>query len=108
MAFLIIAGETIPVPPGQPRETRFEVGRRGRAFDGSARSTVRARKGEWQVTTAAMTTAAADTMETALEGTPPLAASGDLTGSINVLVGNIERLSAGIGFVRLNFLVQEA
>ena len=108
MAFLIIAGQTIPVPPRQPRETRVEVGRRGRALDGSARSTVRARKGEWQVTTVAMTTAAADTMEAALEGTPPLAASGDLTGSINVLVGAIERTSAGIGFVQLSFLVQEA
>ncbi len=107
MAFLIIASQTIPVPVLEPVAPRVEIGHRGRSFDGSARSTVRARKGEWSIVTAYMTTAAADTIVTALEGTPPLAATGDLTGAINVLVGNIERAYKGV-LVRLSFLVQEA
>ena len=108
MAFLVIASQMIPVEVGGPVGPRIEIGQRGRAFDGSARSSVRAHKGEWPISTAYMTTAAADTMVTALEGTPPLAASGDLTGSINVLVGTIKREYKGIGQVRLSFNVQEA
>ena len=108
MAFLVIAGQTIPVEISGPVGPRVEIGRRGRAFDGSARSTVRARIGNWSIMTAYMATAAADTIVSALEGTPPLAASGDLTGSINVLVGNIQREHKGVGIVRLSFLVQEA
>ena len=107
MALLIIAGKTIPVEPRGPVGPRIEVGLRGRAFDGSARSTVRARKGEWSIVTVFMTAAAATTIVSALEGTPPLAASGDLTGSINVLVGNIQREHKVVGLVRLSFLVQE-
>ena len=108
MAFLVIASQMIPVEVGGPVGPRIEIGQRGRAFDGSARSSVRARKGEWPISTAYMTTAAADTMVTALEGTPPLAASGDLTGSINVLVGDIQREHKAVGLVRLSFNVQEA
>ena len=108
MAFLVIASNTIPVAVGGPVAPRVEIGARGRSFDGSARSTVRARKGRWAIVTAYMTTAAANTIVTALEGTPPLAATGDLTGAINVLVGEIERQFRGIGFVRLSFIVQEA
>ena len=107
MAFLVIASQTIPVVVSGPVAPRVEIGQRGRSFDGSARSTVRARKGEWPIVTAYMTTAAADTIVTALEGTPPLAASGDLTGFIDVLVGNIQREHRGVGKVRLSFVVQE-
>ena len=106
MAFLVIAGQTIPVEIVGPDAPRTEIGRRGRSFDGSARSTVRARKGEWPIVTAYMTTAAADTIVTALEGTPPLAATGDLTGAINVLVGTIQRSYKGT-LVRLSFITQE-
>ena len=108
MAFLVIASQTIPVEVGGPVGPRVEIGRRGRAFDGSARSSVRARKGEWSIVTVYMTAAAASTIVTALEGTPPLAASGDLTGSIDVLVGQIQRDHQAVGKVRLSFLVQEA
>ena len=108
MAFLVIAGQTIPVEVAGPVGPRVEIGQRGRAFDGSARSSVRARKGEWSITTVIMTTAEANTIVSALEGTPPLAASGDLTGSINVLVGDIQREHRGVGKVRLSFLVMEA
>ena len=107
MAFLVIAGQTIPVEVKGPVAPREEIGRRGRAFDGSARSTVRARKGNWPIVTPFMTTAEANTIVSALEGTPPLAASGDLTGLIDVLVGNIQKQYDGT-VVRLSFLVQEA
>ncbi len=111
MAFLIIAGQTIPVLMQEPTSSRGEVGRRGRAFDGSARSTVRARKEDWPIVTKYVLRATADTMVSALEGSPPLAASGDLTGSINVLVGGIRkrhRKFATGEHVQLSFLVQEA
>ena len=108
MAFLVIASNTIPVNVVGPVAPRVEIGTRGTAFDGSARSTVRARKGRWSIVTVYMTTAAAATIVTALEGTPPLAATGDLTGAINVLVGEIQREHKGVGKVRLSFIVQEA
>lgn len=107
MAFLVIAGVTIPVEVVGPDAPRVEIGHRGRAFDGSARSTVRARKGEWPIVTAYMTPAKADTIVTAIEGTPPLAASGDLTGFIDVLVGVVQRRYNGTT-VRLSFFMQEA
>ncbi len=111
MAFLIIAGETIPVLMQEPTSSRSEVGRRGRAFDGSARSTVRARKEEWPIVTKYIPRATADTIVSALEGTPPLAATGDLTGAINVLVGGIrkrhKKFAAG-EYVQLSFIVHEA
>ena len=89
MPYLVIASQTIEVAHDTPVRTRVEVGERARAFDGTPRTSVRARKDEWSITTAWMTRANADTLLTALEGTPPLAASGDMLGSVNVQVADI-------------------
>lgn len=111
MAFLVIAGQTIPVLLEEPESIRVEIGRRERAFNGDLRSSVRVRKEEWPIITKLIPRATADTIITALEGTPPLAASGDMAGSINVLVGGItkrhQKFSSG-EHVQLSFLVMEA
>lgn len=80
MPFLVIDGETILVAPSQAPRQVIEIGDKERAFSGTLRSTIRARKREWDVTTVPMPQADADALEAVLEGTPPLTCSGDLLG----------------------------
>lgn len=83
MPFLTVGGVTVEVTPGGSSRTVTEIGDRARAFNGTMRSTVRDRKKAFQFTTVPMTQAAATTLETALNGTLPVAATGDRTGAIN-------------------------
>lgn len=83
MPFLVVGGVTVNVATDASSRTVQEIGDRARAFDGTMRSTVRARKKAWSFTTVPMTDAAASTLETALNGTLPVAVSGDITGSVN-------------------------
>lgn len=80
MAFLITAGVTVPVALGQSASSPDEIGDRARAFDGAMLSTIRDRKEQWRIQTTPMPRADANTLRAALEGTPPLACSGDLLG----------------------------
>lgn len=81
MAFLTVAGVTVPVSVNQFTSKRIEVGTTERAFDGTMRSSIRARKNEWSIVTAMMPAADAESLISTLEGTPPLSAAGDLVGS---------------------------
>jgi len=83
MATLTVGGVTVPVSTQTPptRET-VEYGDFTEAFDGTDRGTIVARKRVWTVTTALMTQAAADTLEAAILGTPPVTANGDLYGNV--------------------------
>lgn len=82
MAFLIVSGITVKVSPANSTKSEDEVGDFARAFDGTARSTVRARKRNWHVATIPVARATADTLETALKSaTLPLVCSGDLLGA---------------------------
>lgn len=80
MAALVVAGITVPVARDGASITPIEIGKRERAFDGNMLSSIRARKTQLRIRTIAMTDAAADALEAALEGAPPLACSGDLLG----------------------------
>lgn len=92
MAFLVVAGQTVPVAMGTAEATVQEVGDKGRAFDGTQLSTVRDRKDVYRIQTTPMLRTAANTLETALEGTPPLTCSGDLLGaSTNCHVSQIRK-----------------
>lgn len=112
MAFLIVASQTIPVTMEAFDGEDVPIGETGRAFDGSARSSVRGWKSQWEVTTAWMAQSDAETLITALKGAPPLAASGDLTGSLNVVISAIRRvghkkLATGEGY-QVAFTMMEA
>lgn len=81
MPALVVGGVTVSVAPGGAREAVVEIGDRARAFDGTMRSTVRSRKKAWPITTIPMTQGDATTLETALNGTLPVACSGDILGA---------------------------
>lgn len=111
MAYLVV-GSTVPVALGGSQRTEVPIGEVRRAFSGAPRSSVSGYKREWSVETAWMTRAAADTLRTALKGTPPVSVSGDLTGSISVYVQNIRTVGSDKGaageFTRLAFDLLEA
>lgn len=110
MPFLAIGGVTVPVALGELTQRKLPVGRAIETYNGGMRSAVRARKWEWTVPTQWMTEADADTLRTALEGTPPLTCSGDLTTHDVVLVDTVEedRQKFATGeHVRLTFTIRE-
>lgn len=91
MPFLALGGTTMPVALEEFRSSREEVGRVTRAFDGTPRSSVRSRDDTWEVPLQWVPVATGATLLTAIEGTPPLAATGDLTGSVNVVTANVQK-----------------
>lgn len=100
MPFLTVGGVTVEVAPGGSSRAVTEIGDRARAFDGTMRSTVRSRKKVFAFTTVPMTQAAATTLETALNGALPVAATGDRTGSINTHpeITNVEDVATSGGY----------
>lgn len=81
MAFLIVSGITVSVAQNSASRSKEVIGDAARAFDGTFRQTVRARKRSWKVSTTPIARATADTLEAALESTTlPLVCSGDLLG----------------------------
>src|SRR5947209_751550 len=86
MAILIVGGVTVPVQaPTSAQQQDEEVGgSRARMFSGLMRSTVRAFKRSWPITTRLLTATERTNVRAALRGTPPVACSGDvLGGSVN-------------------------
>lgn len=113
MPYLSLGGNDIPVAAGSVTETLEEIGDQGSTFDGSYRSTVRARKSVWSLATPPQTRATADTLEGYLTATQPLTAAGDLLGgTVSVYVFGITRTVttgvAGAEQVRLSFTMREA
>lgn len=95
MPFLTVAGITVVVQDDSASEPEAErIGASARAFDGTLRSSVRARKRRWQFTTNPMTDAAVATLRAAVEtGTGIVNCSGDAllggTVSCEVLIADI-------------------
>lgn len=79
MAHLIVGGITVPVAIGRSESRPSEVGEVVESFNGYARSSVRARRGRWQVETVPMTEVATDALMTVLSQAV-IACSGRLTG----------------------------
>lgn len=76
MSFLVVGGVTVPV---READTSYqEIGERERAFDGTMRSTIRARKRVWTVHT--VPSAGIPAIYTALIAAPPVSCSGTLLG----------------------------
>lgn len=101
MPFLSVGGVTVEVTTGADvDEEHVEIGDFARAFDGTARSTIRSTfKKIWMgLRTVPMTTTSADTLLAALKNaTQPVACTGDLTGSINAFPRNIHVQPVAIG-----------
>lgn len=91
MPFLVVSGVTLLVSPSSGEREKEEIGDRARAFDGTMRQTVRARKRSWHIVTTPLTRADADAREPYLESnTLPLVCSGDLLGgTVNCFCGVI-------------------
>lgn len=86
MAFLIIAGITVPVAIVGAKKTWEIGGSNSRAFSGGLRSTVRWTKRGWQVTTTPLLEADASAIETAVVGGDFVTVSGDMTGTLTCQV----------------------
>lgn len=86
MPFHVAGGVTVPVALGEASEESELIGDRSRMFDGSMREVSDGQKKQWSITTRPLTAAAYSTLRTALLASPPIACSGDLTGSVNCFV----------------------
>ena len=83
MAFLTLptVGDVpVDLDDGSAEMEWDEVGERSRAFDGTMHVTVRDWKRRWRVRLVRVVRASGDSIVSALQGTPPLACSGDLLG----------------------------
>jgi len=109
---LTYPGVTVPVASAStPSSSYEEIGERARAFNGTLRSTVRARKQTWTVVTKPLAQADATTLLGLLTGTPPVAATGDLTGAVSVhpVISGVSRVKIGGGYrVVVEYSLMEA
>lgn len=107
MAFLVVAGITVPcIAPGATKDIE-RLGTSTRAFSGNLRSAVRAEKRQWEVLTSMLTQAEATTLEAAVANAAQVACSGDLLGgavTCEVTVGKQQyppfQGGDGLGFMR--------
>lgn len=82
MAFLTVAGVTIPVAQNSVRRDTEEIGDGGRTFDGSYRETIRNRVWEFSGRTPSITRADASSVyNTLTSSTQPQTCAGDLISS---------------------------
>lgn len=90
MAFLTAGGVTVEVIIGGAEREWTPIGDFGRAFDGTPLATIRDWAAETRVTTVKpISVSDRNSLVTALQGTPPVAITGDWSGSINVIVTSI-------------------
>lgn len=112
MPMLTLGGVTVPVRIDPVEGEVMHAGDETEAYDLTPLTRRRATKRRWQVSTIWLAVATADTLEAVLEGTQPVAATGDLTGSINV-VTTLQRdvmrtASGGVRMRLLEFVMQES
>lgn len=94
MAFLTAGGVTVEVVIGGAEREWQAVGDHGRAEDGTPLATIRDWKGETRISTVRPIPAAdAATLIAALQGTPPVAITGDWSGTMDVIVTRITERS---------------
>lgn len=80
MSFVVVAALVVPVMEGQAVERVVRIGSSNRAYAGNLRSTVRAEKREWQITTGLLTITEANTLKAAVALAAQVACSGDALG----------------------------
>lgn len=106
-AFLVIAAITVPVTEGQAVVHVEPIGTSVRTFTGVRRSTVRAEKRVWQVTTGLMLDSAATALKAAIAFAAHVTCSGNMLGGsviCEVETGDDNYVnvnsSDGLGFMR--------
>lgn len=111
MPFLVVGGVTASVARDTAKRETIEIGERARAFDGTMRSTVRARKYRWSANTTPLTQADADTFIAALNGGLPVACTGDWTGSVDTHpeVTGLDHVGSGSSYrIIVSFALNQA
>ena len=114
MAFLTLAGITIDVSTDGASQLEGDVvGEKARMFDGTLRSTVRATKRAWRITSPVLTQVQESAIRTAIANHATVTLSGDIVGGANVSVKVTPTESAfvpdGLSFRRaLSLLIEEA
>lgn len=112
MAYLTVGGTTIPIADEESERIDFEVGEVRRAFSGAPRSSVRAYKAGWKLSTPWVTRSSGNTYRGLLEASPPLTLTGDVTGSVSGYALNISTKSrtnaAGAEVVKVSFELWQA
>lgn len=94
MALLTVGGVTVEVVIGGAERDWQPVGDYGRAEDGTPLATYRDWTAETRITTVKpISVSDRNTLITALQGTPPVAVTGDWCGSINIIVTGISERS---------------
>lgn len=114
-AFLVIAGQTIPVADGGAVRRRVRGGTSDRAYAGNLRSAVPWEKDEWAVTTGLMTDAEIATLRTNTALGAQVTVSGNAIGgsiTAEVEVGDDAYISVattdGLGFLHAMALIVRA
>lgn len=106
----------VKVDINSSQRAEVPVGEVRRAFSGAPRSTVSSYRREWQLETVWLTRTVINSLRTALEAAPPVAVTGDLTGSVNVYFSDIREIEKNefrVGgtlteHARLGFLMMQA
>jgi hypothetical protein len=80
MAFLVVASIVVPVMEDTAVERIVRIGSSNRAFAGGLRSTVRAEKREWTVSTGLLTNTETTTLKAAVDLAEQVTCSGDCLG----------------------------
>ncbi len=91
-------------PAAAPRE----IGSLKRAFDGAVHDSRRGRMHEWHGVSTIILTSDVSSLRTLLEGTQPLEADGDLTGSVDVFCTTPEVVGVSPGISRMTWDMWEA
>lgn len=86
-----------------PEEQPHEVGQLTRAFDGTVHDSRRARLRVWSGVETIVPAATGATLKTLLQGTQPLGAGGDLTGTVDVYCTSPKTTWARPGYVRMSW-----
>lgn len=112
MAFLVVAGVTVPVAAEESaatEEVEF-IGDRDRMFNGRYREVGDGYKRKWPLATPPLTPAEYAAVRAALLGAPPLACSGDLLGgavNCHAELGAAAPLAGTLGQRTLRFTLHE-
>lgn len=112
MPMLALDGTDVPLLY-QPiaGETR-EFGDTETAYDGGLMTRIRARKKQWQCVTRWLSASDATALYTILTSSPPVNATGDLTGTTTVIIQNITEqthtLAGGARYRAFSFTMRQA
>lgn len=106
--FAVVAGITVPVEPGGARKIPRRIGSQLRTWSGAMHESTRTWINRYEFRTRWITRAAANTLESALQGVPPISCSGDFFGgSVSCFVTDIGGIIEARMFVNGPMVIYE-